>query len=267
MTRKIKRNRNFELVLEIGKADFIAPPRNAQRNWILNRAMSEWAEELEHLNEASRHIVAGRDPAPDIETGRDWSQAILDDQQIMEDWQIPVMEAMAGAAAGTRGDVLEIGFGRGVSASFIQDIGVRTHTIVECNDAIVRRLEGWRQSYPGSDIRVLHGLWQDLREEFTQYDGIFFHAYPLTGEEFIDEVINTTTFAGSFFPVAAEHLRDGGVFTYLSNEADSISRMHQRLLLAHFSSFAMESVGPLAIPEDTLDSLWGTSMVVIRAFK
>jgi guanidinoacetate N-methyltransferase len=267
MTRKIKRSRDFELVLEIGNDEFISPPRPEQRNWILNRAMSEWSAELAHLDQVSRKLVPGRDSDHDDVTARDWSKGALDDQQIMEDWQVPVMEAMAQCAASGHGKVLEIGFGRGISAGFIQDLGVESHTIVECNDTIVARYREWCRNYPGRDIRLLHARWQDCCDKFEQYDTVFFHAYPLTHEEFIDEVVNATTFAGSFFPVASAHLSPGGAFTYLTNEADSISRAHQRLLLSHFSSFHMERVGPLLVPDDTGDSLWGDSMVIIKACK
>ncbi len=40
----------------------------------------------------------------------------------MEDWQTPLMQAMARHVTETHGDVLEIGFGRGVSAEFIQQL-------------------------------------------------------------------------------------------------------------------------------------------------
>lgn len=267
MTRKIKRSPDFELVLEISNDEFIAPPRAAQRNWILNRAMTEWSAELRHLHTSSRGLVAGREQQADIDSGRDWTQAALSDQQIMEDWQIPVMEAMAQVAVVNNGAVLEIGFGRGVAASYIQAQGVARHTIVECNDDIVQRFHDWRQDYADQDIELLHDRWQNLFPRPERYDAVFFHAYPLTQEEFIDEVIQSTTFAGSFFPVAAEQLVEGGVFTYLTNESDSISRAHQRLLLSHFSSFATTVVAPLNIPEDTSDSLWGDSMVIIKAVK
>jgi guanidinoacetate N-methyltransferase len=267
MTRKIKRSHNFELILNIGNDEFVAPPRASQRNWILNRIMSEWSAELNHLDETSRKLVAGKIREDEASMSRDWTQASLQDQQIMEDWQVPVMEAMAQVAAGDAENVLEIGFGRGISASYIQKIGVSSHTIIECNDEIVTRFLAWQKNYPGKNIRLLHGRWQDLLGQFEDYDAVFFHAYPLTEDEFMDEVIHTTTFAESFFPVAAAHLKDGGVFTYLANESDSISRAHQRLLLSHFRCFVTETVGPLAVPEDTGDSLWGNSMIIIKAYK
>ena len=35
MTRKIRRTRDYEITLQIKNDDFIKPPRDAQRNWLL----------------------------------------------------------------------------------------------------------------------------------------------------------------------------------------------------------------------------------------
>ncbi len=263
MIRKRRRTPDYEILLDIRNEDFVAPPRAAQRHWLLNRAVAEWAADLNHLHTQARDFVAGRERPP----GVDLRAGDLDDQQIMEDWQIPVMQAMAGIAGNARGAVLEIGFGRGVAADFLQHAGVASHTVVECNEHIVARFEAWRAGYTARDIRLLQGRWQDLTERFETYDGILFHAYPLDEEEFIDEVVKTTTFAEHFFPHAAAHLAPGGVFTYLTNEADSLSRAHQRLLFRHFGRFCLTRVAPLTVPEDTADTLWGDSMVVIKAVK
>ncbi|MGH7503314.1 MAG: class I SAM-dependent methyltransferase [Longimicrobiales bacterium] len=262
--RRLRRHDGFEVEVRIARDDFIRPPRESQRNWLVNRAITEFAEDLRHLDAVSRRFVAGRERAnlPDRAT------APLCDDEIMEDWQIPVMKAMARLAASSHGDVLEIGFGRGVSASFLQEAGVRSHTIVECNPSVIDRFDVWRAALAApSDICLIEGRWQDVTERFTSYDAIFFHTYPLDEEEYADTVVRSVTFAEHFFPVAARHLRPGGVFTYLTNEADSISRAHQRLLLEHFVEFRMLRIGPLALPEDSADDLWADSMVVIGALR
>ncbi len=261
MTRRLRRHKDFTVQLEIVNDDFVRPPREAQRQWLLNRAVEELVDQLEHVDRQSREFVSGADAA----RFEDRSQAELDDQDLMEDWQIPVMRAMARVAAADGGDVLEVGFGRGVSADFIQDEGVRSHTIVECNDGVVARFRSWRERYPDRDIRLLHGRWQDVTDQLEQYDAIFFHTYPLNEDEYIEHVVRSVTFAEHFFPTAAAHLRSGGVFTYLTQEIDSLSRAHQRLLLRHFRRVNLEVVGPLSPPEDSRDVLWGSSMVVVGA--
>ena len=261
--RRLRRHREFEVALQINGEDFIRPPREAQRNWLVNRALNELVGDLLHLDQVSRGFVAGRDWT-DL---RDRTQVALADHEIMEDWQIPVMRAMAEIVTQGAGDVLEIGFGRGVSATFIQELGVRSHTVVECNDDVVARFARWRDRYPDRDIRLIHGRWQDTLDRMGQYDGVFFHTYPLNTEEYVEQVAQSVTFAEHFFPTAADLLRGGGIFTYLTNEMDSLSRAHQRLLFRHFREFTLRRVTSLALPADSRDDLWGDSMVVIRAVR
>jgi len=263
MTRKIKRTENFDIALQIKSDEFINPPREAQRNWLLNRAIAEFQDDLTALDGLAKRFVPGRD---EYDT-RDHGQEMLKDQEIMEDWQIPVMKAMADIVTEAHGDVLEVGFGRGVSSDYIQERGVKSHTIIECNDDILNNLNEWKAERPDSDIRPVHGMWQDVGDQLEAYDGIFFHTYPLNEDEHEDYVVKSTTFAEHFFPTAAKHLRKGGIFTYLTNEIDSFSRPHQRLVFKYFESFTLKVVDKLELPEFCLDTLWADSMVVIKAVK
>jgi guanidinoacetate N-methyltransferase len=262
VTRKLKRTQAFQLLLEIRDENFIRPPDDGQRNWLLNRFMREAGADLQALDGiAQRFVRGGRRALP-----ADMRTADLSDEQIMEEWQRPLMEAMAAIAARSGGDVLEIGFGRGVSATHIQHHGVRSHTIVECNDSVLSRFERWRQQFPERDIRIVPGLWQDVIGTLGEFDSVFFHTYALDEDESVELLAGSVTFAAHFFPVAAAHLRAGGVFTYLTNEIDSIGRAHQRLLFEHFSTFRAQRVA-LTLPADVRDAWWADSMIVIEAVR
>ncbi len=263
MTRRIKRHPAFELVLEVRDENFIRTPQPRQRNSVLARVMKETADELVAMDRAARDFIRGGQP---IEMS-DRERAALDDQDIMEDWQIPIMREMARQVCAEGADVLEIGFGRGIASGMIQDCGVGSHTIIECNPHVVATFEDWRKGYPGRDIRMVEGLWQDVTDRLGHYDGVFFHTYPLNDQEYVETVAQSVTFAQHFFATAAGHLRDGGAFTYLTNEADSLSRAHQRLLLQYFSSFSIRLVQDLDIPQESRDSHWSQQMVVVRAEK
>jgi guanidinoacetate N-methyltransferase len=230
---------------------------------MLNRFVKEAADDLVALDEAARHFVRGAEPVAMTDRG----QALLSDEEIMEDWQIPIMEAMARAVTDTHGDILEVGFGRGVASSLIQEQGVRSHTIVECNAHVIEGFPRWKGRYPGRDIRLVEGMWQDVVRSLGPYDGIFFHTYPLTEQDFAEQVVRSVTFAEHFFPVAERLLRPGGRFSYLTNEADSLSRGHQRLLFRHFSSFALSRVTDLPLPDDTRDAHWAPEMVIVQAIR
>ena len=263
MTKRIKRDPAYELVLNISDDSFISTPRSDQRNWLLNRWIKESADELSHLDNIADSFIKGGDTTVDF----DRAQSELDDIDIMEDWQIPVMKKMAELTASAGGDVLEIGMGRGIASSFIQDHNPHSHTLVECNDYIVKRFTQWKASYPGRDITMLHGMWQDKLAEMDMYDGLLFHTYPLDEMEFVEQVVRGVTFAEHFFATASSLLRPGGAFTYLTNEVDSISRAHQRALFDHFSEVSLSMLRNLDIPGNTRDSLWLPQLVMVKAIK
>ncbi len=262
MTKKIKRTENFEIVLEIKRDDFIRPPREAQRNALLNNALNEFSDNLQALDKLAVRFVPGK-----IQTAlEDRTQKVLSDDEIMEEWQIPLMQAMVKVVTESHGNVLEIGFGYGVSATLIQEQGVQSHTIIECNDSVVETFYKWKELFIDNKINLVHGLWQDTIDSLGFFDGIFFHTYPLNEEEYMKYVHGRTTFAEHFFETAAKHLHPGGVLTYFSNEIDSLSRGHQRALLKHFSSVSI-SVIDLELPDDISDTWWADSMVIVKAVK
>ena len=244
----------------------VSTPRSSQRTWMLNQAMSEFADDLNYLHDLAIKLVPGsesrlRERYPDIE------QVPLSDQEIMEDWQLPLMQAMARHVAESHGDVLEIGFGRGVSAEYIQREGVRSHTVVEPNrHSIQKYYRPWRARYLERDIKLVEGRWQDVGDKLSRYDGIFFHAFPLNEEEFIRHILQSITYAEHAMADMVALLRPHGVFTYLSTEIDSLSRRHQRLLFKHFASISLH-VEPLQVPHDTRDAWWAPTMVVVKAVK
>jgi len=228
--------------------------------------MEEAADNLEQLDRIAATMVPG------VERGlndhlADVRHATLTEQQIMEDWQIPLMRAMARHVAASHGDVLEIGFGRGVSAQLIQEHGVRSHTIVEPSEhSISHYFAPWRARHAGCDIRLCPDRWQEVDDRLGLFDGVFFHAFPMNEQEFAEHMMQGVTFAEHAFGAMAAHLRPGGVFTYLTTEIDSLVREHQRRLLRHFREISLH-VEPLKVPHDTRDLWWVDSMVVVRAVK
>lgn len=258
--KRIKRSKDFEITLNLNNENYIRPPREAQRNAVVNRALKEFSIDLDALDEQTRFFV----PGATVNTFEDRTQKNLAAQEIMEDWQIPVMSAMANAITQNGGDILEIGFGRGISSDMIQKHPIKSHTVIECNDNVVEQFKVWKTNYELKKINLVHGLWQDTIDNLGLFDGIFFHTYPLNEDEYMQYVNGSITFAEHFFEHAAKHLKPTGAFTYFSNEVDSLSREHQRLLLKYFSSFTVSLV-KLEIPEDVKDTWWANSMAVIKA--
>ena len=76
MTRRIKRTLDYEIALTIKSDAFIRPPRDAQRNWLLNGALRELTEQLDALDGLASRFVSGK-------TGdlvKDRTQAVLRDE-------------------------------------------------------------------------------------------------------------------------------------------------------------------------------------------
>ena len=256
----------FRLELYSNPSDFVTPPRKHQRNWMLGQAMAEFSDDLEHLDALASDFVPGIDQTIEL-SKQDITHSALSENEIMEDWQVPLMQAMADYVCETHGDILEIGFGRGVSAEMIQQKEVRSHTIVEVNDHSINAFfHPWAARYPNRDIRLKHALWQDVEPELGEFDGIFFHSFPLNEKDFEEYVLKSITFAEHAIPVMAKHLKTGGVFSYLSLEIDSLSRRHQRLLFRHFSSITTHIVN-VNVPGDNKDIWWSKTMVAIKAVK
>lgn len=251
---------------------FLQPADPSQRNWCVARTLEEAADDLVALDGVSKRFVEGSVRA---KITADWAKSqakyddkelIIDGQQVMQEWERPYMEAMADVVTQNKGDVLEIGFGMGISASYILAKGARSYTVIEYNEGVRERFEAWKAKYPGRDIKIVMGKWQDVIDQLGLFDGIFFDTYPLSEDEFQRYVVEDCTFAHHFFAAAAAHLRPGGIFTYYSNEIDSVSRRHQRALFEHFREITFSVCKPLFPPTDC-NYWWADSMIVTKAVK
>lgn len=259
--RKLKRHSDFEVKLEIKNDEFVRPPRESQRHWLLNSFMSEWSSDLLELNEAARQFVPGAEAVVEL----DRMDSDLGDADIMEDWMVPLMSAMVEEVAAPGKSILEIGFGRGVSSDLIQERGVGRHVIIECNPSVLERCDRWKERYADRQIEIVRGRWEDTISSLGKFDGIFFHTYPLSEDEVYERVHQSSTFAEHFFDTAMDHLVEGGRFTYMTSERNSLSRGHQRALLKRFSRVQLRLLEGLVPPPDTRDAMCWQETVVVAA--
>ena len=94
--------------------------------------------------------------------------------EIMMDWESPIMEKSAEFICQSKGDILEIGFGMGICADYIQAQGVNSHTIVEIHPQIIEKLKIWADDKP--NVTIVEGDWYTINNLST-YDGIFIDTY------------------------------------------------------------------------------------------
>lgn len=96
--------------------------------------------------------------------------------QVMMEWEKPYMEACIDALE-PFGDVLEIGFGCGYSATHIQKYKPRTHTIIEYHPVVCKKAREWAKNHPG--VKIVEDTWQNALSSLGVFDCIFFDDYPL----------------------------------------------------------------------------------------
>ena len=63
--KRLKRTEAFEVSLVIKDEHFINPPKTAQRNAVVNRALKEFTADLNALNEHTKNFVPGETSAND----------------------------------------------------------------------------------------------------------------------------------------------------------------------------------------------------------
>jgi hypothetical protein len=100
-----------------------------------------------------------------------------DKHQVMMEWEKPYMKECIEKLQ-PYGDVLEIGFGMGYSANEIQKYNITSHTIIECDEQVLKRLKKWKEG-KDNKISILKGRWQDLLNDIpNKFDCVFFDDYP-----------------------------------------------------------------------------------------
>ncbi len=143
---------------------------------------------------------------------------------VMEAWEEPYMRKLAHVAARQGGRVLEVGFGMGISAAFVQEYPLEEHVIIEANEEVYQRACSFAQQAV-QKVTVIKGFWEDVVPTLVaeSFDGILFDTYPLSSEE-----IHTNHFP--FIPYAHRLLKQGGVLTYYSDEISGYASRHLKVL-------------------------------------
>lgn len=95
----------------------------------------------------------------------------MDGYEVMNSWEHPLMKRHADLACRNGGDILEIGFGMGISANYIQSNNISSHTIVEIHPQILKYLREWSKDIP--NVRIIEGDWFDKIDEICQIKYLF----------------------------------------------------------------------------------------------
>ena len=95
--------------------------------------------------------------------------------EVMMDWEDELMSASAAYVTENGGDILEIGFGMGISAGYIQSHSINSHTIVENHPQIIPKAIEWASNK--SNVTSVSHSGYNVKESLGTFDGLFYDTY------------------------------------------------------------------------------------------
>ena len=95
--------------------------------------------------------------------------------EVMMGWEAPIMSASAAYVTQGGGNILEIGFGMGISADYIQSHSISSHTIIENHPQIISKSREWVSGK--SNVTIISQSWQEVSSSIGTFDGIFYDTY------------------------------------------------------------------------------------------
>ena len=129
---------------------------------------------------------------------------------IMMDWEHPIMSASAAYVTEGGGDILDIGFGMGISAGYIQSHSISSHTIIEPHPQIVEKVVEW--SSGKSNVTIISQSWADVTGSLGTYDGIFYDTSFDDKHNLFSSSLSELTKTGTKFSVFNSYSSETNIF-------------------------------------------------------
>ena len=133
-----------------------------------------------------------------------------EDVIIMMDWEHPIMSASAAYVTEGGGDILEIGFGMGISANYIQSHSISSHTIIEPHPQMVEKAVEW--SSGKSNVTIISQSWADVTGSLGTYDGIFYDTSFDNKHNLFSSSLSELTKTGTKFSVFNSYSSETNIF-------------------------------------------------------
>tara|TARA_Y100000389_G_scaffold920_1_gene957 strand:- start:1513 stop:2784 length:1272 start_codon:yes stop_codon:yes gene_type:complete len=129
--------------------------------------------------------------------------------QVMMEWEKPYMEKCIELLEPS-GNVLEIGFGLGYSATKICSCDIISYTVIECSPIVWEKFECFKQEInekkPNLSINLVKGRWQDVLSTLDIYDTIFFDDYGSSSHTTQENYLRFNTF---LYETLTKHMKIG----------------------------------------------------------
>ena len=138
-----------------------------------------------------------------------------EDVIIMMNWEHPIMSASAAYITENGGDILEIGFGMGISAGYIQSHSISSHTIIEPHPQIVEKAVEW--SSGKSNDTIISQSWADVTGSLGTYDGIFYDTSFDDKHNLFSSSLSELTKTGTKFSVFNSYSSETNIFNLEMN--------------------------------------------------
>jgi len=95
---------------------------------------------------------------------------------IMDAAETLLMKEFAKIVTTNGGDILEVGFGLGISADFIYNNNINSYTCIEIHPDIYQKALKWANNKP--NVKIILGDWYNIIPTFkNKFDGIFMDTF------------------------------------------------------------------------------------------
>ena len=117
------------------------------------------------------------------------------DAEVMMSWEHPIMSASAAYVTEGGGDILEIGFGMGISAGYMHSHSIDSHIIVENHPQIIPKAVEWASGK--SNVTIVSQSWYDVKDSLGTFNGIFWDTYNDENAKHFSSSLSTWTKSGT----------------------------------------------------------------------
>ena len=120
--------------------------------------------------------------------------------EVMMSWEDSLMSASAAYVTQNGGDILEIGFGMGISAGYMHSHSFNSHTIVENHPEIIPKAVEWASNK--SNVTIISQSWYDVKDSLGTFDGVFYDTFEDKNYKDFSSSLSTDFGATPFTPCA-----------------------------------------------------------------
>ena len=145
------------------------------------------------------------------------------------------------------GNILEIGFGAGITSEMIQKHNIKTHTIIERDDVFFKKLYEWGNNK--DNVKTIHGDWVNSIPKDEKYDGIFLDLWDNI-EDYSRRVelfrmVEKHTKPGTILVCTTENILDNELYTEKNYKCQEIKTEKPKLKWYNILSHIIKTNKPI----------------------